>query len=63
MEHPDYLSDLLRGDREALERLYRDQFPVIRGLVRAQGGSESDAWDIFQDAVLMLFKKARQPDF
>jgi len=63
MEQSDFLDALLRGESTALEHLYRVQFPVIRTLVREYGGSESDAKDIFQDAMLVLFKKARQPDF
>lgn len=63
MEEPDFLKAILEGDRAALGRLYALQFPVIRGLVRDRGGSEADAKDIFQDAVLLIYQKARQPGF
>ncbi|MFN0215946.1 MAG: RNA polymerase sigma factor, partial [Saprospiraceae bacterium] len=39
------------------------QLPVIRGLIRDYGGTEADAKDLFQDAVLLVYQKARQPDF
>lgn len=63
MEQPDYLTAILTGDRSGLRHLYEAQFPVIRGLIRDYGGSESDAKDIFQDAVLVVYQKARQPGF
>lgn len=63
MSQTDYLSAILNGDRAALEQLYREQFPVICGLLRNYGGSETDAKDVFQDAVLVMYQKAKQPDF
>lgn len=63
MDQTNYISAILTGDRVVLEQLYREQFPVIRGLLREHGGSEADAKDIFQDAVLVMYQKARQPDF
>ncbi|MBV6442408.1 MAG: hypothetical protein EPGJADBJ_04123 [Saprospiraceae bacterium] len=63
MKHTDDLSAILAGDRTALERLYREQFPAIRDLLRKNGGSEMDAKDVFQDAVLVVYQKAKQPDF
>jgi RNA polymerase sigma factor (sigma-70 family) len=46
----------------ALNALYRD-FPVIRRLIRSRGGNIKDAEDIFQEALLILLKKAAQPEF
>lgn len=63
MNQTDYLSAILAGDQAALEQLYRTQFPVIRSLLRNYGGSEMDAKDVFQDAVLVMYQKAKQPDF
>jgi RNA polymerase sigma factor (sigma-70 family) len=63
MEQHDYLPALLTGDRAVLLRLYEVHFPVIRGLVRDRGGTEADAKDIFQDAILVIYKKAQQPGF
>lgn len=46
----------------ALNALYRS-FPAIRNLIRSKGGHRSDAEDIFQEALLILLRKAAQPDF
>lgn len=63
MEQPDYISGILGGDRGILRQLYAVHFPVIFSLIRDHGGSEADAKDIFQDALLLIYKKAQQADF
>jgi RNA polymerase sigma factor (sigma-70 family) len=42
----------------ALNGLYRN-FAAIRKLVRSGGGSTSDAEDVFQDALIILIRKAK----
>ena len=63
MEQPDYVKAILHGERDGVQHLYSDQLPVIRRLIANSGGSETDAQDIFQDAVLIVYRKARQPGF
>jgi RNA polymerase sigma factor (sigma-70 family) len=46
----------------AINALYQN-FPAIRKLVRARGGSTRDAEDIFQEALLIFLNKARNPEF
>lgn len=63
MDQPDYIAAILAGDRAVLQRLYELQFPLIRSLICDYGGSEADARDAFQDAILVVYQKAGQPDF
>ena len=63
MEQPDYIKAILEGDRLALRRLYEEQLPVIHRLIANHGGSPANAQDIFQDAVLIVFQKARKHGF
>lgn len=63
MKQPDYVRAILEGDRLGLQYLYADLLPFIRHLVVDYGGSEADAKDVFQDAVLIIYQKARQPGF
>jgi len=46
----------------ALNRLYK-HFPMIRKLIRSKGGSTKDAEDIFQEALIILIRKAKDKDF
>lgn len=49
----------LHTDREAtLTRLYRRTFPLVRRLVLRHGGTEQDAQDVFQDALVIFYEKA-----
>lgn len=63
MEQPDYIKAILEGDGAALRQLYDEQLPAIRHLARHVGGSDTEIKDIFQDAVLIIYQKARQPGF
>ncbi len=63
--HPDthLLRQLAAGDRGATERVYRQSFPPVCHWVEANGGSEPDAADAFQEAMVVLFGKAQDPEF
>ena len=57
------LAGLAAGDRQATEQVYRQQWPVVSHWIRNQGGLGTDAADIFQEAMVILYEKAQQPDF
>ena len=59
----DYTYAILHGDPTILRQMYQTIFPLITNLIRQNGGTEEDAKDIFQDAVMVIYEKARQPDF
>ena len=53
------LRQALLADRaRILTQLYRQAFPTVRRLVQRQGGSEQDAQDVFQDALVILYEQA-----
>ncbi|MDB5269176.1 MAG: hypothetical protein JWP58_2216 [Hymenobacter sp.] len=53
------LRDALLTDREqALTRLYRRAFPLVRRYVGGHGGTPQDAQDVFQDALVILYEQA-----
>ncbi|MEM7036458.1 MAG: sigma-70 family RNA polymerase sigma factor [Bacteroidota bacterium] len=58
---------LLEGIRDRdnviMEQVYEDCFPGIRRFVFSQNGSLDDAHDLFQDALIVVFKKCRTGDF
>ncbi|GAB2859873.1 hypothetical protein GCM10027044_20210 [Hymenobacter ruber] len=53
------LRNALLADREqALTRLYRRAFPLVRRYVGRHGGTPQDAQDVFQDALVVLYEQA-----
>lgn len=46
-----------------MEAIYRDYFPRISTFIRQNSGSDSAAQDVFQDALVVLYKKVKSPDF
>ncbi|WP_037576426.1 RNA polymerase sigma factor [Sporocytophaga myxococcoides] len=57
------VEELKSEDSEAYERLYKYYFPTILSFIKRNKGNEADAEDIFQEAVLVLLQKIRQPNF
>lgn len=54
-----FLEAIYRSDSKVLQKLYRDWHPGITKLVRASGGNAQDADDVFQDAMVVLFRKIK----
>src|SRR5690606_7467668 len=51
------------GDGEVLNKVYKSYYPVIASLVLRNDGSEIEAKDVFQEAVILLYEKLQQKDF
>lgn len=65
MEHPDqkYITALLENDAAVLEELYSKFSGKIKWMIIQNNGTETDAADIFQDALLSIYHKAQTKDF
>ena len=54
---------LLRGlagnDSAIIEQLYKENFSTIQAFILANNGSYDDARDVFQEAMIVLFEKAK----
>lgn len=59
----DYIAAILDGNRETLRQLYQEYFPMVRQLVRENGGTDADGEDVFQDALMVVLHKAKQAGF
>jgi RNA polymerase sigma factor (sigma-70 family) len=60
----DLLVDKLKSEESAsFELLYKFYFPTTANFIRQNSGSSQDAEDIFQETVIILLKKVRQPEF
>lgn len=58
-----YLESIRKNDREGLNQVYRTFFPGIRRFVIQNSGRESEAHDVFQEGLIILFRKAKDPAF
>jgi RNA polymerase sigma factor (sigma-70 family) len=56
--------ELIRSQRQdkVFTTLYK-YFPVVKKMILANGGRSEDAEDIYQDALIVFYKKAGNPDF
>ena len=65
IEKDNQLADaILRNDnREVLNCLYAKSFPKIKTMITRFGGTSDDAKDVFQDGVIVLYRKIKTGDF
>ncbi len=57
------LDKLKTEDSSSFELLYKFYFPTIASYIKQNLGNNEDAEDIFQEAIIVLLQKVRQPDF
>ena len=57
------IEGLKNGDLKTLENIYRTYIPPINGFIRKNGGNTEDAKDVFQEAVMVMYRKVQAPDF
>ncbi len=65
MQHPDqkYVEALLKNDPLVLEELYEKFAGKIKWMILQNSGTETDAADIFQDALISIYNKAKTGNF
>jgi RNA polymerase sigma factor (sigma-70 family) len=57
------LEGLAQGKREAVTAIYKQYQNVLVKWIVTRGGAEADAEDIFQEALVVVYEKAKQPEF
>ncbi|RYD59344.1 MAG: sigma-70 family RNA polymerase sigma factor [Sphingobacteriales bacterium] len=57
------LTELAAGKRSATELIYRQHYNTITKWIKGNNGSEDDASDIYQEAMVVLYEKAQNEDF
>ncbi|MFB9864057.1 sigma-70 family RNA polymerase sigma factor [Rufibacter immobilis] len=53
------IEGILLDDETALSRLYKLHFPMVLFFVQSNSGTEDDAKDIFQEAVIVFYEKVK----
>lgn len=62
-EEKQLLVGLANKDNQIIELIYKENFSMIANLVINNNGSSDDAADIFQEGMIVLFEKSKQPGF
>jgi len=57
------LEGLALGSREAAVEIYRLYRPMLAKWMKSKGGKDEDTDDIFQDVLMVLLDKAKDPEF
>jgi len=57
------LEQLVAGDKEVIQQLYKNEFPKIRSFVLSNNGQIEDAEDVFQKALMQLIARYHRKAF
>ncbi len=57
------LDGFVKSEREILLLFYESYLPIVINYIRKNGGNEEDARDVFQEALLVLYKQAKSGKF
>jgi RNA polymerase sigma factor (sigma-70 family) len=57
------IEGLRLGNDAVIQSVYKKNYPVIMRMVLANSGTEQEARDIFQEAVLVLYHHVQKPQF
>jgi RNA polymerase sigma factor (sigma-70 family) len=57
------LEGLAASDKRAVEAIYKENFNMVQALIINNNGSADDAKDIFQEAMIVLYERAKSGTF
>jgi RNA polymerase sigma factor (sigma-70 family) len=57
------LKGLANNDTKAIDTIYKDNFSMVQAFILNNNGSYDDARDIFQEAMIALYEKAKSESF
>ena len=54
-----FLEGIISNDCNVLKEIYQDYLPSIKKYILANNGTPSDAMDVFQDGLIVIYKKLK----
>lgn len=63
LDDKDLLEGLAKNDSAAIKEIYTKNFGIIQSFIINNSGTQDDARDIFQEAMITLYEKANDKDF
>lgn len=61
-ENTIYLKGILENDFSVLQKIYKESLPEVAKYVQCNSGTHDDAKDVFQEGILVIFKKVSNDD-
>lgn len=62
LEEDFYLKGIAQNDFEVLQQIYKESLPGVQRYVTKNSGTPDDARDVFQDAIVIIFKKVSKQE-
>jgi len=63
MKDSEIIEKIKRGDETALDYLYKKNYKMMVKMIVKNNGSEDEAKDIYQDALIVVWQKVQNHDF
>lgn len=60
LEEDEMLKGILEGNDIIIKHIYRKNLPSVKRYVTSNSGTSSDAEDIFQEALIVIYEKVRE---
>lgn len=56
------LKGIIDNDHEVMQYIYKKYFESIKDFVIRHGGTKDDAWDIFQDGIIVIYEQLKNKE-
>jgi len=63
MKDSEILKRIVRRDEKVLDHLYKKYYRMMTNIVLSNNGTEQDAKDVYQEALIVFWQKAMKKDF
>jgi RNA polymerase sigma factor (sigma-70 family) len=63
MNDEEVIARIRKGDERALDFLYRKNYKMMVNMIMKNNGTEDEAKDIYQEALIVVWQKGQNPDF
>jgi RNA polymerase sigma factor (sigma-70 family) len=63
MSDEEVIAKIRKGDERTLDFLYKKNYRMMTNMIIKNNGSEDEAKDIYQDALVVLWQKIQTPEF
>jgi RNA polymerase sigma factor (sigma-70 family) len=63
MNDEEVIAKIRKGDERALDFLYRKNYKMMVNMIMKNNGTEDEAKDVYQEALIVVWQKAQNPEF